>query len=160
MLAKIRPRRSTATEWSVINPILKEGELGIEFPNSGIGTGLCKFKLGDGKTCWNDLAYAFTANAAEAIYGGNATISHDICLRAATNDEWLTEDPILKYGEVGFDSTLYAFKVGDGEHSFSSLKYIGYTWEMDEDYDFGDIDDGDVPSIDDKDYDFGDLDDL
>ena len=31
---------------------------------------------------------------------------------------------------------------------------------MDEDYDFGDIDDGPEPSPDDKDYDFGDLDDL
>jgi hypothetical protein len=32
---------------------------------------------------------------------------------------------------------------------------------MDQEYDFGDIDDGEiVPTVDDKDYDFGDLDDL
>ena len=31
---------------------------------------------------------------------------------------------------------------------------------MDEDYDFGDLDDGGPPSPEDKDYDFGDLDDL
>ena len=37
--AKIRPRRSTKTEWELINPILMEGELGIEYPDSGIGTG-------------------------------------------------------------------------------------------------------------------------
>lgn len=160
MLAKIRPRRSTATEWSIINPILKEGELAVEFPDSGIGTGLCRFKIGDGRTSWNDLEYAFDANAAEAIYGGNATVSHDICIRSATKDEWEVENPVLKLGEIVFDKTLYAFKCGDGEHAFTSLNYIGYTWEMDEDYDFGDLDDGDQPSVDDKDYDFGDLDDL
>lgn len=160
MLSKIRPRRSTATEWSVINPILKEGEFAIEYPDTGIGTGLCKFKIGDGRTAWNALKYSFDANAAEAIYGGTATVSHDICLRSGTTDEWETEDPILKLGEIVFDSTLYAFKCGDGEHSFTALNYIGYTWEMDQDYDFGDLDEGDVPSVDDKDYDFGDLDDL
>jgi hypothetical protein len=31
---------------------------------------------------------------------------------------------------------------------------------MDKEYDFGDLDNGDLPTIDDKDYDFGDLDDL
>ena len=31
---------------------------------------------------------------------------------------------------------------------------------MDEDYDFGDLDDGPAPSPEDKDYDFGDLDNL
>ncbi len=161
MYAKLRPRRSTAAEWSAINPVLQEGELGIECPDTGVGTGLSKFKIGDGYTHWNDLPYSFDATAAQAIYGGNVTVSHDICLRTGTTDEWETEDPILKLGEAVFDSTVRAFKCGDGEHSFTHLDYIGYTWEMDQEYDFGDIDDGQiVPTIDDKDYDFGDLDDL
>ena len=43
----------------------------------------------------------------------------------------------------------------------SNLTYIGYTWEMDTDYDFGDIDEKEiVPTVDDKDYDFGDIDNL
>jgi len=139
MYAKIRPRRSTTTEWSVMNPVLAEGELGIEVPDSGVGTGLCKFKLGDGYTQWNDLPYAFDANSAQAIYGGNPFVSRDICLRSGTKDEWETEDPVLKFGEAVFDTTLIAFKVGDGEHSFTQLKYIGL-WEMEQDYDFGDLD--------------------
>jgi hypothetical protein len=161
MYAKIRPRRSTATEWSVINPVLQEGEWGVEFPDTGIGTGLCKFKIGDGFTQWNDLAYSFDAAAANAIYGGTVYISHDICLRSGTSDDWETANPVLKLGEVVFDITKSAFKCGDGEHSFTQLNYIGYNWEMDQEYDFGDIDDGEiVPTIDDKDYDFGDLDEL
>jgi hypothetical protein len=161
MYAKIRPRRSTATEWSVINPVLQEGEWGVEFPDTGIGTGLCKFKIGDGFTQWNDLAYSFDAAAANAIYGGTVYISHDICLRSGTSDDWETANPVLKLGEAVFDITKSAFKCGDGEHSFTQLNYIGYNWEMDQEYDFGDIDDGEiVPTIDDKDYDFGDLDEL
>lgn len=138
MFAKIRPRRSTVTEWSIINPILKEGELGIECPDSGIGTGLCKFKIGDGITDWNDLPYAFDAAAALAIYGGSVMLSHDICLRSGTTDDWETEDPVLKVGEPAFDITKGAIKVGDGEHTFTQLAYVGD--EDSFDYDFGDLD--------------------
>jgi len=159
MFAKIRPRRSTKAEWELFNPVLKEGEWGIEVPDTGVGTGLCKFKLGDGYKQWSDLPYAFNATAAEAIYGGGVSVSHDICLRTGTTDEWETENPILGIGEIVFDVTLNAIKCGDGEHAFRSLDYIGYTWEMDKEYDFGDIDDGElVPTTDDKDYDFGDID--
>lgn len=160
MYAKLRPRRSTTTEWSAINPVLQEGELGIEYPDTGVGTGLCKFKLGDGYTKWNSLPYAFDAMAANSINGGTPSVSHDIILRSGTTDDWLTENPVLKYGEICFDSTVYAFKCGDGEHTFSQLDYIGYVWEMEEDYNFGDIDEGTAPTPDDKDFDFGDLDDL
>jgi hypothetical protein len=157
--AKLRPRRSTKTEWELINPVLMEGELGIEYPDSGIGTGLCKFKLGDGFKKWSELQYAFNGTAAEAIYGGTVTVSHDICLRTGTTDEWETENPVLGIGEIVFDITKGSIKIGDGEHTFKQLDYIGYTWELDHEYDFGDEDDGDiVPSPDDKDYDFGDED--
>lgn len=157
--AKIRPRRGSTTEWNLINPVLMEGELGIEFPDSGIGTGLCKFKIGDGFKKWSDLAYAFNGSAAEAVYGGTVSVSHDIWLRAGTTDEWETANPVLGLGEIVFDITKGAIKIGDGEHNFKSLDYIGYTWEMDQEYDFGDEDDGDIiPGPDDKDYDFGDED--
>lgn len=55
--AKIRPRRGTATQWETANPILAEGEEGIEVPNEGVGTGEVKIKYGDGVTAWNDLPY-------------------------------------------------------------------------------------------------------
>lgn len=159
MYAKLRPRRSTKSEWELINPVLKEGEMGIEVPDTGVGSGLSKFKIGDGYTNWSDLPYAFDATAADAIYGGTVTVSHDICLRSGTSDEWETENPILLLGETVYDITKNAYKTGDGEHAFTDLDYIGYSWEMDQEYDFGDLDNPDPsPSPDDKDYDFGDLD--
>ena len=54
---RIRPRRSTLEEWNYHNPILAEGEMGVEVPNSGVGTGVVKVKFGDGVTAWKDLPY-------------------------------------------------------------------------------------------------------
>lgn len=43
-------RRGTSTEWSVSNPTLAAGEMGIE-------TDTHRFKMGNGSTPWNGLAY-------------------------------------------------------------------------------------------------------
>jgi len=50
MVVQIKFRRGTATEWTAANPVLAEGELGIETDTS-------QFKLGDGATVWNSLGY-------------------------------------------------------------------------------------------------------
>ena len=50
MAVKIQLRRDTASNWSTNNPVLAEGEIGIE-----IDTTL--MKVGDGTTAWNDLPY-------------------------------------------------------------------------------------------------------
>ena len=55
---RIRPRRSTRDEWEYYNPVLAEGEMGIEVPDTGVGTGTIKVKIGDGVTRWKDLPYA------------------------------------------------------------------------------------------------------
>lgn len=56
--ALIKPRRGKATDWTNENPILAEGEIAVEAPNEGVGTGLSRIKIGDGVTAWNDLPYA------------------------------------------------------------------------------------------------------
>ena len=43
-------RRGTASEWSTANPVLANGEMGIE-------TNTNQFKIGNGSTAWNSLAY-------------------------------------------------------------------------------------------------------
>lgn len=50
MSTRIQLRRGTATQWSNANPILAAGEIGVEMDTR-------KFKLGDGSTVWNSLAY-------------------------------------------------------------------------------------------------------
>lgn len=135
--AKIRPRRGTAYEWSTVNPILDEGELGIEFPDSGIGTGLCKFKLGDGSTKWNDLPYAFDAASANSITGGTVESFHLIQLRSGSSDQWSTVNPVLNLNEIAYDSTANSFKVGDGSTKWNDLSYITSADSLESVMDFG-----------------------
>jgi hypothetical protein len=59
MTARLQNRRDTAANWTANNPTLAAGELGLETDTS-------KYKIGDGTTAWNSLAYAYTAGAAGA----------------------------------------------------------------------------------------------
>ena len=60
--SKIQFRRGTAAEWAAANALLAAGELGFE-------TDTRKFKIGDGSTLWNALAYAGTIVTASAANG-------------------------------------------------------------------------------------------
>jgi hypothetical protein len=59
MTSRLQNRRDTAANWTSNNPTLAAGEIGLE-------TDTAKFKMGDGTTAWNSLAYAYTAGAAGA----------------------------------------------------------------------------------------------
>ena len=63
MAVQIQFRRGTASSWTSTNPILAEGEMGIE-------TDTDQFKIGDGLTVWTSLAYGGVAGAAgtNAVY--------------------------------------------------------------------------------------------
>lgn len=51
MAFQIQLRRGTASAWSTVNPILVEGEVGLESDTN-------KMKVGDGTSAWNSLSYA------------------------------------------------------------------------------------------------------
>ena len=50
MAVQIQLRRDTASNWSTANPILAQGELGIEIDTNRI-------KIGDGVNDWNSISY-------------------------------------------------------------------------------------------------------
>ena len=56
MASKIQVRRDTSDNWSSVNPILAQGEYGLNL-DSG------KVKCGDGITAWNDLDYCSPSQA-------------------------------------------------------------------------------------------------
>lgn len=64
MAVRIQMRRDTQTNWSFNNPILAEGEMGLE-------TGTDRWKIGNGILAWNDLSYA------NSIFSGPSVISDD-----------------------------------------------------------------------------------
>ena len=49
-MARIQLRRGTAAQWTSANPVLLEGELGLE-------TDTGKIKVGDGVANWNTTTY-------------------------------------------------------------------------------------------------------
>lgn len=62
---KIQLRHDTAANWTSVNPVLLEGEVGIE-------TDTKKQKIGDGSTPWNNLAYDLGSTALQ-VSGGTMT---------------------------------------------------------------------------------------
>jgi hypothetical protein len=50
MATKIQVRRDSSADWTTINPVLSEGEIGFE-TNTG------KFKIGNGSSAWSALDY-------------------------------------------------------------------------------------------------------
>lgn len=66
MASRIQFRRGTAAEWSTANPILAEGELGVELDTS-------KCKVGDGVLNWNSLLYAIGATGPAGANGTNGS---------------------------------------------------------------------------------------
>lgn len=83
MAETIQIRRDTATNWTTVNPVLAQGELGIE-----LGTN--SFKIGDGVSAWlalpyfgggggggSGLSYLHTQSSPSSVW----TINHNLGIR-------------------------------------------------------------------------------
>jgi hypothetical protein len=84
-MAKIQLRRGTTTEWSTANPTLALGEVGLD-------TVLNKFKIGDGSTAWNSLAFTRVESAERIVASGTARtffVSSTTPSGAANGDIWI-----------------------------------------------------------------------
>lgn len=63
----IQIRRDTAANWSSVNPVLANGEMGLE-------TDTIKIKWGNGVSAWNALAYFTAAGGGGSVLKGTAVI--------------------------------------------------------------------------------------
>ncbi len=61
MAIQIQLRRDTATNWTTNDPVLANGEIGID-------TTVSKFKIGDGSTTWNSLSFVSGTSDNTAIH--------------------------------------------------------------------------------------------
>ena len=52
------------------------------------------------------------------------TIKTKLLVRTDTSANWESENPILQANEFGFDSTVQAFKKGDGTTTWKNLEYV------------------------------------
>lgn len=71
----IKFRRDTPENWQAANPVLREGEMGIELPGTVGENGVeaFKYKIGDGVRAWNDLPYASGPAGPSPEYEWNGT---------------------------------------------------------------------------------------
>ena len=89
MAVKIQFRRDTAINWQNANPVLSQGELGLDITNN-------RFKLGDGSTAWNDLdytidlAYDFQPDGTYANLRAQGTTAADVGLGNVDNESKAT----------------------------------------------------------------------
>ena len=66
-----KPRRILKSKAASLNPVLAAGEMIIEVPDTGVGTGPCIMKVGDGKTAYVDLPISMGGSADSIVYSGN-----------------------------------------------------------------------------------------
>jgi len=53
MATRMQQRRGTASQWTIADPVLAAGEIGVESDTA-------KFKIGDGVNAWSNLDYLTT----------------------------------------------------------------------------------------------------
>lgn len=89
----IQFRRGTAARWAELNPVLASGQPGYEY-------GTNKFKIGDGKTAWNDLPY---------------TNKSELCSVKTINELPAEGNPDMIY-KVSEEKILYQWNTTDSKY--------------------------------------------
>lgn len=101
MAVQIQLRRGSSTEWTSANPILAEGEVGLE-----LDTG--KIKYGDGVTNWNSLPYG-NVGSVVSVNGATGTVvlDADDIDDTGTTHKFVTSSELSKLAgiEAGADVT-------------------------------------------------------
>ena len=59
------------------------------------------------------------------------TISTKILVHRDTANNWMNNNPVLRAGEIGFDTTTGKHKIGDGVSNWRSLPYFVLDSEID-----------------------------
>lgn len=51
-------------------------------------------------------------------------VNSKILLRSDSSTNWSTNNPILGVGQIGYDTTVNKFKIGDGTTTWNNLNYF------------------------------------
>ena len=113
MATRIKLRRDTSTNWTSVDPILANGEMGIEADTRRV-------KVGDGSTKWSELKYAIT----DQLKIDGKTVSTELGMSIASQDPetWIATVK-AKANWAGTDAIAYDDK---GNLYLSGWEEYGY----------------------------------
>jgi hypothetical protein len=136
MAINIQLRRDTAANWTAANPLLLDGEFGIESDSK-------KFKLGDGVTHWNALPYggpqgvtppelitelawddSFPSNYSELTYDGTTGLITELDIWDTSAKAIHLFSKVYAYAS-GVLSSVTITRVQTGSKIVKSINYSG-----------------------------------
>lgn len=108
MSNRIQFRRDTRARWAEVNPVLMEGEVGLEIDTQNI-------KMGDGEHAWNDLEYGV----------GYANITSELgdSENLAVNQKLVTSE-LAKLGQKQILGEIYDVSAHNNGAVFKSLQIL------------------------------------
>ena len=112
MTTRIKLRRDTAANWTTEDPILAEGEPGLE-------TDTGRIKYGDGTTAWVSLDYAAGGNSLSDDQAVTVTVGNTdyfAIVNRANNDDDGVESSAVAYDSEGNLILLHISEVDDGDN--------------------------------------------
>ena len=100
MADRVIQRNDTAANWQKYNPILAQGEIGIEID------GAKGYKIGDGKTRWNALEYP--SNPASVVQDGGDSETAVMSQKAVTKHFEAIKASVVDISQAEFDAMMEA----------------------------------------------------
>lgn len=106
MITRILWRRDTSANWTLANPVLADGEAGLE-------TDTKKWKMGDGVTTWRSLAFMNASNISINTYQPLLHTSHVYTIPVSSPSTYLIDEFSMSnaYGYLASDATFKAIMI-------------------------------------------------
>jgi len=115
MAVQIQMRRDTAAAWTAANPTLAAGEMGLE-------TDTTYYKIGNGSTAWNSLAYGAYNGAIS-----NGTITSAMIADGAIVNADVNASAAIAYSKLSLNNSIVAGDITAGAVTAAKLANTAVT---------------------------------